>query len=520
MREALTAPLRQIYEAVDKKEKSDTKKTASKRAKLGKTKKYAGVDCIPVKDPAGRSYKIRLYPNEEAAQALQHTFNVVRWTYNKCVEESKAFYAENKDKPHKPRVKKNKNLIPDEKADAEPVTKKRKRLSEKDPNDITLLDRLRIRWISETLAKDVDNPNFADPKLRDNVLRVPRDLRDFAAQDVMRAYKSNFAKQLKNPTHHFELKFQSKKRCNNHVIVVPARWWDEHQPKKRFTPFLKPSNYIQKAKVKKPEDRVPDALTHDSKITYDRLGRYYLHISRSMPCKKSKAPSDNLRVCALDPGVKTIMTSYDPSGKSVSFGNGVATRVTKLLHGTDKLRSRLNDASLDLKHRTRRNLRRRMLCMFDRVRCLVREMHMQIANNLCSNYDVILLPQFDTQELIKKLRSTKTYVAKDGSTRTYIVKKRRLNRKTARMLGALSHYSFRQALIHKAKFYEDTHVILVNEAYTSRTCGRCGWIDEKMGSKPVFKCKRCLIRILRDQNGARNIALRYLTSSDPDCDRL
>jgi putative transposase len=89
------------------------------------------------------------------------------------------------------------------------------------------------------------------------------------------------------------------------------------------------------------------------------------------------------------------------------------------------------------------------------------------------------------------------------------------------MLCTLSHNRFRMTLMHKAQFYEGTHVILVNEAYTSKTCGRCGWINDKLGGAKVFRCRECGIVASRDHNGAMNIALRFLTgSAEQDWDEL
>lgn len=48
----------------------------------------------------------------------------------------------------------------------------------------------------------------------------------------------------------------------------------------------------------------------------------------------------------------------------------------------------------------------------------------------------------------------------------------------------------------------------VREDYTSKTCGKCGYIDNNLGSKKIYDCKKCKIKIDRDVNGARNILLK------------
>jgi putative transposase len=55
------------------------------------------------------------------------------------------------------------------------------------------------------------------------------------------------------------------------------------------------------------------------------------------------------------------------------------------------------------------------------------------------------------------------------------------------------------------------HVIETREPYTSKTCGNCGHLNDKLGSNKIFNCPSCAYCADRDANGARNILLRYLT---------
>ena len=52
------------------------------------------------------------------------------------------------------------------------------------------------------------------------------------------------------------------------------------------------------------------------------------------------------------------------------------------------------------------------------------------------------------------------------------------------------------------------NVIEVNEAYTSKTCSKCGKL-QNIGSKKIFRCK-CGLEMARDLNGARNIFLKNI----------
>ena len=82
-----------------------------------------------------------------------------------------------------------------------------------------------------------------------------------------------------------------------------------------------------------------------------------------------------------------------------------------------------------------------------------------------------------------------------------------------RKMMTLSHYRFKQYLMSKVREYPGVKVLIVTEEFTSKTCGRCGVENNKLGSSKVFKCGECDLKIDRDHNGARNILIKTLTES-------
>ena len=84
---------------------------------------------------------------------------------------------------------------------------------------------------------------------------------------------------------------------------------------------------------------------------------------------------------------------------------------------------------------------------------------------------------------------------------------RKIGKATVRSMLSLSHFKFKQRLLHMAKS-RDCIVNICDESYTTKTCGICGNLNNFVGPSKVFKCPKCDITIDRDYNGARNIYLK------------
>jgi putative transposase len=318
------------------------------------------------------------------------------------------------------------------------------------------------------------------------VLETPRDIRAGAYIDLINAVKSNEAKKRKNPNHKYSLHYRSKKAPQERIYIDKRAYKNGAIYIKKFgtTPL-------------RSHEPLPETLQYDAHLIRDRLGRYFLCISYpKRPIRAAK--SDNqARIAALDPGVRTFQTLYDPSGKIIEFGKASIGHIYRICHYMDALRSdidllptRLGNA--DLKkyvHRKRWRMRRAWHRMAKRVRNLVDDCHKRMAHYLVTRYDVVLLPKFETSRMILR-------------------KLRKLNAKAVRAMVTWSHFRFRQRLLDKC-LRSPCKVIICDEAYTSKTCGRCGWLNDKLGGNKVYACKKCHLVLDRDVNGARNILLKH-----------
>lgn len=200
------------------------------------------------------------------------------------------------------------------------------------------------------------------------------------------------------------------------------------------------------------------------------------------------------RVIALDPGVRTFHTGYDPTGYLFEFGKGDIGHIYRICVHMDSLQSRIA-SDTNLRHRARYRMCRAWRKMHWRIRNLVDDCHKKIVKFLCANYSVVLLPSFETHQMV-------------------IRNQRKIRSKTVRAMLTWSHYRFKQRLLFKRQEYPWCKVAVCNEAYTSKTCGCCGELHHKLGGNKRFKCPTCQTEIDRDVNGARNILLKNASFFD------
>ena len=215
-------------------------------------------------------------------------------------------------------------------------------------------------------------------------------------------------------------------------------------------------------------------------------GRYWLVVP--YPAQSAiEAPSGD-GVVALDPGVRTFLT-YFSERDCGKIGQHAFGRIQRLCHWLDDLISRTDT---EPNHQRRRRMRREQARMRQRIINLVDELHWQTARWLTSNYKVILLPTFETQDMTRRAG-------------------RKIRSKTARMMLSFRHYEFKRRLRWKA-WQRGTLVLDVNEVYTSKTRSWDGTIKSNLGGATVIKDGNGF-GMDRDVNGARGIFLRALGDS-------
>jgi putative transposase len=305
-------------------------------------------------------------------------------------------------------------------------------------------------------------------------------------RDLLKAFDSNFARRANDPDHaSFEMRFRSKKRLDSETITVHSKHWKHAK-----------GAYAWLHSIHSSEPK-PETLAYDARLQRTKAGAYYLCVPHPLIIVIRDENQVPATLVALDPGVRTFQTCYDPTRREcIKWGDdGDIKHVYRLYHSLDDLLSRCSQKGV-IPHRRRWKMRRAAARMRAKIRHLVDDVQRKMIKWLCENYRVILLPKFETQRMLDK---------RDG--------RRRINRKTARAMATWAHHRFRTRLLHYAKAYPQRHVEIVDEAYTSQTCGACGLLNRRLGGNRVFACSNCPYRADRDFNGARNIYLRYLTTT-------
>ena len=273
----------------------------------------------------------------------------------------------------------------------------------------------------------------------------------------------------------FDMKFMSQKKDTEYTLFE-----DKKYP--AFIDKIKGRYWFTNTKNKK------CAISYDSllsqlegkekgcEIIYEKsTDKYFLHY----PVEYDFFPLDDRRnenqvkyiykgenVISLDPGVRKFMVGYDPSGTTVFIGQGSNKQLIKLLLDVDKNPS---------------------IKKWRKIKNMINELHWKTISFLVENYDVIILPDFRVSQMIKS---------------------NKLTRMTKRLMCMYSFNSFKEKLqwkcsIHKKKLF------IVDESYTSKTCGVCGVLND-VGGNETYTCSSCGLVCDRDVSGARNIFIKNI----------
>jgi IS605 OrfB family transposase len=271
-------------------------------------------------------------------------------------------------------------------------------------------------------------------------------------------------------------------RCNKRIA-------ENKKPTKNcktcHKPCISKANKICHRKCKR-ECSVLNKSDGDFSIIQGKDKKYYACIV-VLPTDEILDTKQN--ICALDPGVRTFQTMYSQDSIG-EFGYDTSKTLYNLYKREDKIKSALV-TDTTIKSKKRYKLKKRCALLRTKIKNITNDLHWKTADYLTKNYQVILLPIFNSKQMANK-------------------KNRKISKTSTRLMLGLSHYDFQQKLLYKAK-QRGRNVILCKEHYTTKCCGGCGTLNETIGSKKIFQCENCDLIMDRDTHAARNILIRALS---------
>lgn len=318
---------------------------------------------------------------------------------------------------------------------------------------------------------------------------VPANTRQLAIYEAIKAYKTSILSHKK-----FELKY--KKRSTKQSF-----WIDSREIKSDWNLFVRRLKEDSKLHFNKEDTEYlkDKQCMHNTQIINDRGTWYMLYTYYREPEIINK-PLHN--VISLDPGVRTFQTGYAPDGVISKFGERQIDKIKKLHTAIDRVKHvyKLIDDSYNFKststkiksikiHRCRRNLKKKEWRLNKKMYDVVSNLHNQVNAHLTNTYEHIILPTFNTHQMVQ--RDT-------------------ISPSTKRVMNSLQFYRFKMKLMEQCS-RKNRHLHIVSEAYTTMTCGSCGFLKRDVGTAEIYHCDRCEYTLDRDIHGARNILVRYLT---------
>ena len=299
---------------------------------------------------------------------------------------------------------------------------------------------------------------------------VPYQVKKLAVSEFHTALTTNKKLVVKKKRTSFEMKFKSRRAPTQCFDVVASAI----SSKGIYPTKLGKLHYT--------ED-FPEGVVRDSKFILEN-GRYYLCLVYKTTI--TRVENQARRVVALDPGVRTFMTGF-AEGEAFKIGEQAFARIARLCYYLDRLMSRMSKADAAKRYRMRKAANRIRWKISD----LTDELHWKTIRFLIDNYDLILLPSFETSQMSSRL-------------------KRRLSKKSVRNMLSLKHFQFKMRLKNKCQT-EGVAFMEVCEAYTSKTASWTGEIKHNLGSAKTITCNG--LTLDRDINGARGIFLRALVDT-------
>jgi IS605 OrfB family transposase len=317
-----------------------------------------------------------------------------------------------------------------------------------------------------SIRKIIDTDINKNPELLGLIkkYKIPKHMRDNAINDCLKAYKSSFGNLKQKNIKYFKIRYKKKSHHLSSVVLEP-------------TMFSKKKNgfCISILKEMNSKENLIN-IDKESRLCYNsRTNKFCIKVPYEKVLNQTLKRTNNI---SLDPGMRTFQTCYTPSGNCYEIcSEKTSGQIKNLIDRIENVKTE------NIRHK------KFIARLREKISNKIADLHWKTSNFLCKKFNNIVVGNMSTKSIISKTKNLPKNVKK------YCL--------------SLSHFLFKQRLISKAEEY-NCKVIISDESYTSKTCGGCGEINEKLGSNKYFYCG-CGFKCGRDINGARNILLKYLS---------
>lgn len=295
--------------------------------------------------------------------------------------------------------------------------------------------------------------------------QTPKDIRASAVFDIVSSFKSCFTNLKRGNIQKFQVNYKTKKKKSDSITISKSSVKIQNNKIIMYPTF---SEHLKNGISVGKRTKLLEQINHDCKIHFDGKNYYFL-----IPQDTKTTNSQNNSICSIDPGSKNFLTIYDPSNHKTHILNP-PEKTNKIYQKIQNMQSKNISYKKIQKH-------------FNKINNLITDTHWKSIDFLTKKYKLIFLPKFESQEMVSK--------------------NKKLPKVVRHKLNILSHYKFQQKLQFKC-LEKNVHLNIVSEEFTSKTCTKCGTLNENLKSSRIFKCSNCNLIIDRDINGARNIFIK------------
>lgn len=321
---------------------------------------------------------------------------------------------------------------------------------------------------------DYDLRKIIIPKERNShipwFLETPEKIRVDGVFEFVKNKEAALTNKRNNNIKRFDMKFMTKKsKKHRYCFGLPGSCITALDRKKiKIYPHFT-NNFVFFLSKPLPQQAIEEdgTLKSSHKIYWNGENFYLLLALNREPIQVPKRK----KTVALDPGVRKMATTWDNTNTSYFFGTGKSKQIQSLLRKRDFYQS-IGDMTNYIR-------------IENRVKNLMNELHHKTGTFLCKRYRNIISPKLDVNQLVKKVDS-KSY------------RKSLLRMKLCEFNKLLKN----KAELYNCKVYSEEDG--VTEAYSSRLCSRCRFINPKSSDEWKI-CRNCGFQQDRDVNGAKNI---------------